>query len=93
MIQTFATKETAAIFAGLIVRRFPRELVARAHMRLQQINAANTVEDLLLPPSNRLEKLQGNLKGKWSIRINSQWRICFRFQNGHAFEVEIKDYH
>ena len=62
-------------------------------MRLDQINAASVVEDLLVPPSNRLEKLKGNRKGQWSIRINSQWRICFLFQNGDAFEVEITDYH
>ena len=91
MIKSFATKETAAVFAGLFVRRLPYE--PRAKMRLDQINAASVVEDLLVPPSNRLEKLKGSRKGQWSIRINSQWRICFLFQNGDAFEVEITDYH
>ena len=93
MIKSFATKETAAVFAGLFVRRLPYELIPRAKMRLDQINAASVVEDLLVPPSNRLEKLKGSRKGQWSIRINSQWRICFLFQNGDAFEVEITDYH
>ena len=93
MIKTFATKETAAVFAGLFVRRLPHELTPRAKMRLDQINAASVVDDLLVPPSNKLEKLKGRRKGQWSIRINSQWRICFIFQNGDAFEVEITDYH
>ena len=93
MIKSFATKETAAVFAGLFVLRLPYELIPRAKMRLDQINAASVVEDLLVPPSNRLEKLKGSRKGQWSIRINSQWRICFLFQNGDAFEVEITDYH
>ena len=93
MIKTFATKETAAVFAGLFVRRLPRELMPRAKMRLDQINAAGVVEDLRMPPANRLEKLKGNRKGQWSIRINSQWRVCFLFQNGDAFGVEITDCH
>ena len=93
MIKTFATKETAAVFAGLFVRRLPRELMLRAKMRLDQINAVSVVEDLRMPPANRLEKLKGNRKGQWSIRINSQWRVCFLFQNGDAFGVEITDCH
>ena len=60
---------------------------------LTQINAATTVEDLRVPPSNRLEALKGDRKGHWSIRINDQWRICFRFAEGDAFDVEIFDYH
>ena len=62
-------------------------------MRLNQLNAATRLEDLRLPPSNHLEALAGNRAGQWSIRINQQWRLCFRFENGDAFDVEIVDYH
>jgi len=62
-------------------------------MRLTQLDAATVVEDLRQPPSNRLEALSGNLNGKWSIRINDRWRVCFGFAEGHATEVEIVDYH
>lgn len=62
-------------------------------MRLIQLHAATHLEDLRVPPSNRLEALRGELAGRWSIRINDQWRICFRFENGDAHEVEIVDYH
>ena len=62
-------------------------------MRPVQLNAATRVEDLRMPPSNRLENLRGNRSGQWSIRINDQWRICFRFEDGDAFDVEIVDYH
>jgi proteic killer suppression protein len=62
-------------------------------MRLTQLDAATTVNDLRFPPSNRLEALKDDRKGQWSIRINDQWRVCFRFQNGDAFDAEIVDYH
>jgi len=62
-------------------------------MRLMQIDAAIRTEDLRLPPSNRLERLRGGRKGQWSIRINDQWRVCFRFEGGDAFDLEITDYH
>lgn len=62
-------------------------------MRLRQLDAAKTVGDLRFPPSNRLEALSGDRAGRYSIRINDQWRICFQFQGGHAYEVEIVDYH
>ena len=65
----------------------------RATMRLTQLNAATTISDLRFPPSNRLEALKHDRKGQWSIRINDQWRVCFRFERGHAFDVEITDYH
>lgn len=65
----------------------------RVAMRLNQMHAATRVEDLRLPPSNQLEKLSGDREGQWSIRINGQWRVCFRFEGCHAFEVEIVDYH
>lgn len=62
-------------------------------MRLGQLHAATQIDDLRVPPSNQLEKLSGNRGGQWSIRINNQWRICFRFEGSHAFDVEIVDYH
>ena len=62
-------------------------------MRLTQLNAATTINDLRLPQSNRLEALRGDRKGQWSIRINEQWRVCFRFERSDAFDVEIVDYH
>ncbi|MGQ0750351.1 MAG: type II toxin-antitoxin system RelE/ParE family toxin [Betaproteobacteria bacterium] len=72
--------------------RFER-LDVRAAMRLTQLHAATRIDDLRLPPSNRLEALKGDRKGQWSIRINDQWRVCFRFEGGHALDVEIVDYH
>ena len=65
----------------------------RALMKLQQLNAAGDLKDLSIPASNRLEVLKGDRKGEYSIRVNKQWRICFRWQNGHASDVEIADYH
>lgn len=73
-------------------RRLPTEIRSRAAMRLTQLNAATQIEDLRSPPSNRLETLKGARKGQWGIRINAQWRVCFRFSNGDAF-VEIVAYH
>ena len=73
--------------------RLPADLRIRALARLQQINMANSTADLRLPTSNRLERLRGKRRGQWSIRINKQWRVCFRFEGGDAFDVEIADYH
>ena len=93
MIQTFANAETERFFTTGRSRRLPPEILKRAAMRLNQLNAATRLEDLRLPPSNHLEMLSGNRAGQWSIRINQQWRLCFRFENGDAFDVEIVDYH
>lgn len=93
MIRTFADKNTSAIFAGLEVRKLPREIQQRAAEKLAILNAAQTVDDLRVPPGNRLERLIGDREGQWSIRINNQWRVCFIFENGDAFDVEIVDYH
>jgi toxin HigB-1 len=80
----FATGET---------RRLPHEILRRAAMWLRQLDAATGIEDLRMPPSNRLEALKGDRAGQHSIRINDQWRLCFRFADGEAFDVEIIDYH
>ena len=93
MIRSFASAETERFFVTGKSRRFPPEIRTRAAMRLTQLNAATTPNDLRFPPSNRLEALKHDRKGQWSIRINDQWRVCFRFDNGDAFEVEIVDYH
>lgn len=93
MIRSFVGAETERFFATGKSRRLPTEIIKRAAMRLTQLNSATSIEDLRFPPSNRLETLKGDRKGQWSVRINSQWRICSRFADGDAFDVEIVDYH
>ncbi|MEK7811973.1 MAG: type II toxin-antitoxin system RelE/ParE family toxin [Pseudomonadota bacterium] len=93
MIRNFATAETEQFYSTGKSRRFPPDILKRAAMRLTQLDAATRIEDLCLPPSNRLEALAHDRAGQWSIRINDQWRVCFRFENGDAFDVEIVDYH
>jgi len=93
MIKTFASVETESFFKTGKSRRLPGEIQGRAAMRLVQLAAAVVVEDLRLPPSNHLEAMRGDRAGQWSIRINKQWRICFRFVDGNAYDVEIVDYH
>ena len=93
MIESFASAETERLFATGKSRRLPPDILRRAVMRLTQLDAATVMDDLRLPPSNRLESLSGSRVGQWSIRINEQWRICFRFDHGNAQDVEIVDYH
>ena len=92
MIQSFACKDTAALFAGGNVRRFANIRVV-AERKLQMLHRAFRLDDLKIPPQNRLEKLRGDRAGHWSIRVNDQWRLCFRFDESNAFDVEIVDYH
>jgi proteic killer suppression protein len=92
MIRSFQSKDTQALFEGEYPPRF--KAIARvAERKLQMLDDAGGIQDLRVPPGNRLEALKGNRKGQWSIRINDQWRLCFRFENGNAFDVEIVDYH
>ena len=93
MIESFADKRTAAIFEGLEVRGLPREIQGTARRKLKIIDAALSIESLRVPPGNRLELLKHDRKGQWSIRINDQWRICLRWKDGAALDVEIADYH
>ena len=93
MIRSFADPETERFYTTAKSRRLPPEIRERAAMRLTQLNAATQLADLKLPPSNRLEALRGDRKGQWSVRINDQWRLCFRFSAGDAFDVAIVDYH
>ena len=92
MIQSFKCSNTQALFAGQTVPRFVN-IRSVAERKLQMLHRATCIEDLRVPPQNRLEKLKGNHKEQWSIRINEQWRLCFRFEGGNAFDVEIVDYH
>jgi proteic killer suppression protein len=93
MIRTFSSAETEHFYRTGKSRRLPPNILKRAAMRLTQLDAATRIEDLRLPPSNHLQALEADRSGQWSIRINNQWRICFRFENGDAFGVEIVDYH
>ena len=93
MIQSFACAETVKIFNGSIARRFPIEIQRTARRKLLQLHAAVTVRDMAVPPGNRLEALKGGRSGQHSIRVNDQWRVCFRWQGSDAYEVEIVDYH
>lgn len=93
MIQTFADKETQQVFVSGKSKRLPPDLIRRAIRRLEYIHLANTLNDLRVPPSNRLYALKGDREGQHSISINEQWRICFRFIDGDAYDVEITDYH
>lgn len=93
MIKTFASKETAALFADEKVRRLPAEIAQVARRKLAQLHRVSSVDELRIPPGNRLEKLSGDREGQWSMRINNQWRLCFRFEAGDALDVEIVDYH
>ena len=93
VIRSFADSITEGFYTTGKSRRLPPDIRTRAAMRLTQLNAATSVEDLRLPFSNRLEALKHDRAGQWSIRINDQWRVCFRFESGDAFNVEIIDYH
>ena len=93
MIKSFKDKETEKIFNGEISKKLPIDVQKRAYHKLAMLHASKNIEDLQIPPSNRLEKLKGNMVGQYSIRINGQWRICFKWLNGDALEVEIVDYH
>jgi len=93
MIKGFRNKETETLFRSNGRSRFPPDIVARARRKLLLLDAAFKLADLMVPPSNRLELLDGNRQGQHSIRINDHWRICFVWDNGNAHEVEVCDYH
>lgn len=93
MIISFRDRQAEAIANGLVVKQLPFDMQRTALKKLRQLAAASLLEDLRVPPGNRLEALQGSRKGQWSIRINDQWRLCFRWQDGNAHQVEILDYH
>lgn len=93
MIRSFADKETQKIFNREYSFKLPAEIQERAQLRLERIHFATALTDLREPPSHHLESLKGDRKGQHSIRINKQWRVCFTWKDGHAYEVEIVDYH
>ena len=93
MIRSFGDSETERIFGQELSRKLPREIQKRALVKLLFIDSATTEKDFTVPPSNRFERLQGNMKDYFSIRINDQWRIRFKFETGEAYEVSIVDYH
>ena len=93
MIRDFADKEAEKIWEGTVSRRLPHDIQAVARRKLRMLNCAKQLEDLRIPPANRLEALKGDRRGQHSIRINDQWRICFRWNDGDAWKVEIVDYH
>ena len=93
MIVSFADKETGRIWREERCRHLPPGIQQKALDRLQLLHAATRLEDLRVPPGNRLEALKGNRKGQHSVRLNERWRLCFRWQGGNAYEVEIADYH
>jgi toxin HigB-1 len=93
VIRSFADRQTERLFRGRRSRAVPTDIRERALAKLVAINIATNVEELRVPPGNRLEKLRGDREGQWSVRINQQYRVCFFFEGGDAYEVEVTDYH
>jgi len=93
VIKDFRDRETEKIWSGEGSRRLPRDIQQVARRKLRMLNSAKALQDLRVPPANRLEALKGDRRGQHSIRINDQWRICFVWQDGNAGAVEITDYH
>lgn len=92
VIESFADKETRKLWEGKRTR-FPSDLLHRAITKLNMLDSADSLDSLRIPPSNNLERLRGSLEGQHSIRINDQWRLCFRWESGNATQVQITDYH
>jgi proteic killer suppression protein len=93
VIKTFSNDETRKIYQRERSRKLPSDIQQVALRKLRMINNAVTINDLRVPPAHRLEKLSGNRVGQWSVRINDQWRVCFRWEGSDAYDVEITDYH
>ena len=93
MIKSFTDRETQQIFARQRSHRLPPDIQQVALRKLRMLNNAHALRDLQMPPANRLEKLAGDRAGQYSIRINDRWRVCFAWQDGDAYDVEIVDYH
>lgn len=93
MIKGFGDKETQKLFMGRRSRAVSERAARRAVRKLEQLDAAGRVEDMAMPPGNRLHKLGGDREGQWAVSVDEQYRICFRFEDGHAYGVEATDYH
>ena len=93
MIKTFVDSDKARLFFGQKPRKLPNQIWQGATRKLLILDGAESIQDLRIPPGSRLEKLKGDRAGQYGIRINDQWRICFKWLDGHAYEVEIMDYH
>ena len=93
MIRSFRDRETEKVFERERSRRLPPDVQRRAHRKLLLLDAAEALDDLRVPPGNRLERLTGNRAGQYSIRVNNQWRICSRWERGDAYDVEVADHH
>ena len=93
VIKSFKCKETEKVFNLESSRKIPPSIQQIALRKLRMLHRSTSVADFKIPPANRLEKLSGNRSGQWSIRVNDEWRICFEWHDGHAFWVEIVDYH
>jgi proteic killer suppression protein len=93
MIKSFADRRTEELFVTGMTKRFPPDIIARAVRKLEYLHLATELDDLKVPPGNRLHPLKGDRKGQHAIAINDQWRICFRFLDGDAYNVEVCDYH
>jgi proteic killer suppression protein len=93
VIKTFADGHTRDLYVTGKSRRFPTEIMRRALRKLEYVDLATGLQDLKVPPGNRLHELSGDREGQFSISVNDQWRICFRFEDGDAFDVELTDYH
>jgi proteic killer suppression protein len=93
VIKTFKDAETEKVFNRQHSRTLPSDIQQIALRKLRMLNHSVSINDLRIPPANRLEKLGGDREGQYSVRINDQWRICFEWRNGHAYQVEIVDYH
>jgi proteic killer suppression protein len=93
LIKTFADRRTRELFTTGAAKRFPPDVVKRAARKLEYVDLATSLDDLKVPPGNRLHALKGNRKGQHAIAVNDQWRVCFRFVDGDAYDVEICGYH
>lgn len=93
MIHSFRNKETRKVYLREGSRKLPSDIQRATRRKLAMLDAAESVDDLRMPPGNRLEKLSGSREGQYSIRINDQWRVCFRWKDAGAYDVEIVDYH
>jgi proteic killer suppression protein len=93
MIKTFADRRTQELFLSGSARRFPPHIAARAARKLEYVDLATCLDDLKVPPGNRVHRLKADRSGLYAIAVNDQWRVCFRFLDGDAYDVEICDYH